>query len=394
MLSGRQDRSAPTPIAGGPLSPLLALLGAALAAPPDPVLLELGADRDRGNLLGIQPWMTTEDYATAEAFRERLDGWLSAAAAKGWIGPRTVVVLPEYLGTWLVAVDQGPEVTGAATVKAAMGRMVKRRPIRFLGRYLGSKADDRAVDAIFHVRAEAMAEAYDGAFAALSAKWGVTVVAGSILLPEPWIEDGRLVTRGGRLQNVSVVYGPDGRAVAISRKVQPTEDELPFVAPADAEELPVVATPAGNLGVLVCADSWYPHPYENLADDDVQILAIPSFLSKDGGWAEPWHGYNGGDPPQDVDLDDVERLTEGEAWRRYALAQRGADSGAEAGMNVFLRGDLWDLGDDGQTIAILRREVHAAPVVDGPVIVNLWLGDEPLAPEAEEAAEAAGAPAN
>ena len=63
----------------------------------------LGMDSGRGNLLGIQAWMETADYASETEFYSRLSGYLDAARHKGWLNPRTIAVFPEYIGTWLVA---------------------------------------------------------------------------------------------------------------------------------------------------------------------------------------------------------------------------------------------------------------------------------------------------
>mgnify|MGYP000989722614 FL=1 len=66
-------------------------------------VISFGADVGRGNLVGIQVDMSPLDYATADTLRARLDGYLAAARAQGWLNERTIVVFPEYLGTWLVA---------------------------------------------------------------------------------------------------------------------------------------------------------------------------------------------------------------------------------------------------------------------------------------------------
>jgi hypothetical protein len=75
-----------------------------------------------------------------------------------------------------------------------------------------------------------------------------------------------------------------------------------------------------------------------------------------------------------VDSSDEGRLREGEAWGKYALAGRLAESGARAGINVFLRGHLWDLGADGRACAVLGDTRHTCARTDGGAIVNLWLG--------------------
>jgi hypothetical protein len=89
-------------------------------------------------------------------------------------------------------------------------------------------------------------------------------------------------------------------------------------------------------------------------------------------------GTNRGDgitallPPR-CDTVDVGKLTEGEAWRKYALAGRIALSGARAGINVFLHGQFWDAGDDsGQSLALGRDRIIETKVA-GAALLNFWL---------------------
>ena len=172
---------------------------------------------------------------------------------------------------------------------------------------------------------------------------------GSIVLPSPRVEAGRLVAGDGSLENVSAVFRPDGGVEdALARKAYPIEEEKAFLVACPLSGLPVFVTPAGRLGVLICADSWYPQAYRLLRAKKIDLLAVPSYAADDDCWNRPWHGYDGAPAPSDVDPADVGRLTEGQAWSRYALLGRFASSGARAGANVFLRGELWDLGDDGR----------------------------------------------
>lgn len=351
------------------------------AVPDEPMDLELahvlrvGPVGAKGNLVGIQPWMVPADYASEARFRDKMAGYFQAARAEGLLTERSVVVLPEYLGTWLVAVGEKREVYEADTVQEAMTVLVASNLLGFATSLKDARGQDRVKDALFRMKAPAMAATYQRVFAALADEHDVTVVAGSIVLPEPTIEDGQLVPgERGPLYNVSVVYGPDGRAQEpLVKKVFPIDDEKPFTRAARASELPTFETPAGRLGVLICADSWYPGTYETLAERGADLVAVPSFLGGDGSWGQPWRGYNGARAPLDVDDKDKERLTEGEAWLKYALAGRMSTARARYGLNVFLRGRLWDLGSDGITVARARDEVFTGPRVPGAVILSMGI---------------------
>src|SRR5512146_1390088 len=53
---------------------------------------EFGQDTGQGNLLGIQPYMVSADYASEETFYARLDGCMQAANQKHWLNERTIAV--------------------------------------------------------------------------------------------------------------------------------------------------------------------------------------------------------------------------------------------------------------------------------------------------------------
>ena len=135
-------------------------------------------------------------------------------------------------------------------------------------------------------------------------------------------------------------------------------------------DLPVYETPVGRLGVLICADSWYPASYAVLAGQDVEIIAVPNNQAK---WLKPWSGYSTTFVPQDVDLKDVGRLTEREAWLKYALPGRMTSSGAKAGLHVFFHGQLWEQVSEGQSILVKKDAVFEAPLVQKAALTNLWI---------------------
>jgi hypothetical protein len=176
------------------------------------------------------------------------------------------------------------------------------------------------------------------------------------------------------LFNVSAVFDTAGHVIPpLVVKVFPILDEQVFISSGRVDSLPVFDTAAGKLGVLICADAWYPPNYAALHRAGAALLAVPSFSSGDGMWATRWGGYNGGPQPADVDLHDIGKITEGDAWMKYAMPGRAHAAGIEAGLNVFLRGALWDLGSDGATIRVSGAESGHGEMNKGAVLTNLWL---------------------
>ncbi len=334
---------------------------------------EFREDAGRGNLLGIQPYMVLDDYASEEAFSTRLASYMNAAAQRGWLSERTIVVWPEYLGTWLVMVDEPAHVIRSATITAAMRSLVLRHPLAFAARFVSAREKDKTLASIFRLRAGTMCRAYQSVFSRLAASFRVTIVAGSILLPAPQVVGGKVAAGAGPLHNVSAVYRPDGSAYPIlARKAYPISDEFNFVSSAPQDEAPVYHTPAGRLGVLVCADAWYPSAYEPLKAAGVELIAVPIF-GIGTLWDGVWQGYNGAPAPADVDSGDIGYLTEGQANHKYALAGRLCGSGARCGINVCSRGALWNMdGNDCPGSAIYGDQVYETGRDCGGML-NLWL---------------------
>lgn len=330
-----------------------------------------GVNRGRGNLVGVQPYMTAVDYATAVQFQSRLAGYMAAAQSEGWLHDNTIVIFPENIGTWLLLVDEHLSVIHAQTMDAACRQMVRHNLLRFVRALPQAHVPNWAAAALFRLKAPQMAELYQVIFAQLAAQYGVTLVAGSIFLPQPTWANGRWKCGSGPLQNVGGLFDPNGDAYpTLTRKVHLVPDESTLLQPGTLEELPVYDTPAGRLGVLICADSWYPASYVALARKQVQIIAVPN---NQGDWRKPWSGYLTPPIPADLDAADIDRLTEREAWLKYALAGRLHLSGAEVGMQVFFHGRLWDQVSEGQSIIVQEGQCTLAPEVPHAALINVWL---------------------
>jgi len=337
-------------------------------------IINYGVNKNRGNLIAIQPFMLPSDYASEYNFKTKIETYLLAARQKNWLNPKTIVALPEYIGTWLVTAEEKGSVYTAPNINKAMGTMLLCNIFSFFKELPFAKAEDGVRYSLFKMKAKKAASIYQHVFSELAKKYGITIVAGSIILPSPRINQGKLETGNGRLYNVSIVYKPDGMAYeSIVRKVFLVKEEQSFLTKAPVDELPVFETPAGKLGVLICADAWYPLSYTALKSRKVDLIIVPSYLESDGSFIRPWHGYNGYPAPDDVNLKDINRITEGEACIKYSLAGRMHTAGALYGVNVFLRGKLWDLGSDGETIIINRGKIIKAKNNSGAAILNCWL---------------------
>lgn len=307
------------------------------------------------NIIAMQPYMVNEDYASEGHFYEKLKGYFEEAKLAGYIKSNTVVLLPEYLGTWLVISGEKLSVSEIGSINGAMTLIILSNPLKFVKSIFANQNEDDAIAAvIFRMKANEMAKIYAEVFKELAVNYGVTIGAGSIVLPGPEIDNNRIhVNIDQPLYNASFIFNPNGSIDArIIKKSFPIASELPFIKASPLDALPVFDLPIGKTVVLVCADSWYPESYQKISALGAEVVLVNSFCTGTNSMSSKWKGYDGMSEPADVNILDIGTLTENEAWIKYGLPGRLKQSKATIGVNVFLRGKLWNLGNDGQPLIV------------------------------------------
>ena len=321
--------------------------------------------------VGIEPYVTQYNYATEESFYKTLDSYFQFTKDQGGLFTNhTVVVLPEFIGTWLIATDEDKSVFQISdskeketmpSIDAAMTSLVIHNLGSFGWIYLFSKSyrQDTLKETLFRMKAKKMAAIYQSVFSKLANKYQVGIVAGSIVLPKPVIENGTIQITDGPLENVSFYFNADGSVSPnITRKAYPTSDELDFLKPAPITENKPTETPIGRLYTMICADSWYPDVYQELNKTESTIVAIPSLVTPSNTWSEKWPGYSGFQNPADINPAHPGRLTEQMAWEHYSMFGRLKNPNVKAAINVFFRGRLWDLTAGGDAYIMKPQRIE------------------------------------
>ncbi|MDY7561280.1 carbon-nitrogen hydrolase family protein [Pseudomonas sp. 10B1] len=337
-----------------------------------------GQPREHGNLLGIQTELSPSDYQSRDHLRRKLAAYLQQARDLGLINSKTIVILPEHVGTWLFVSGEKDQLYQSTTVKEAMNWLSVSNPLRFLYALYQAKGRNRFDDAYLRMNAQAMARDYQTLFGGLAKTFGVTLVAGSIVLPDPSISEGQLHIGSGALYNSSVVFGSDGLPIGQpQRQVYPSFTERDYIKPAANTDLNVIDTPAGRLGVLVGSDSWYPDNYAQLNAKGAELIAVPAFVAGNGLWSKPWRGFRSASTPASTSLKPGE-ISEGDAWHQLTLTGVEPASTAHAGLSVFMRGQFWDKGSSGHSFASRHSLTGGDQFSDdqpGHIarLINLWL---------------------
>lgn len=337
-----------------------------------------GQPGERGNLLGIQAELFPADYQNTARLHRKLSAYLEQAREQGLINSRTIVVLPEHIGTWLLAIGERDQVYRADTIHEAMTWLAFSHPLQFIGALFQAQGSNRLDDAHVRMKAAAMAKDYQMLFGGLAREFGVTLVAGSIVLPDPRVENGQLQIGNGALFNCSVTFDRDGLPIGQpQRQLFPTAHQRGYIQPAAGAPLNVIDTPAGRLGVLIGSDSWYPRNYEALNAQDAELIAVPAFVVGNGSWNKPWSGYHHPLTVSSLELKSAQ-TSEGQAWQRLTLTGHAPQSNARAGISVFMRGQFWDQGSSGYSFANRAGQTISEPSADSPSaqgarLINIWL---------------------
>lgn len=355
---------------------LLAFSAALFSANKDKTInvVEFGKNQGAGNLLGIQPNLENIHYSSYEAFYREMNRYLEEAKNKKFLNHKTIAVYPETIGMWLAAANESEYIYSKKDARNAVLPIIIRNFGPFLAEVIRSKEKDKCVAAIFKLKSRQIAKIYNGTFSSLAKKYDITIVAGSVVLSDPHIdEEGNLTTGNGKLYNVSVVYKPDGKPYPqIVYKLHPIPEEQSFVSPSPFTKFPVFDTPAGTLAVLICADSWFEEPYESFKGKNVDFIAIPSHNSSRQDWEMP-HDLKPQDP-EDLKINaNSATFTEKDAWLKYSMVTRAPKAGIKYGLNIFMTGSLWKSKDNAYAIVYENGALTATPHHRGAALINLWI---------------------
>lgn len=262
----------------------LLLPAAAPAAAATPVAANGATSDSPANiqLVAVQMRWNMADFASEERLAARVEGLMDRVDKR--LDPRypALVVFPEDVGILTAFLDRERLLQGVNTMQGAVEKMVKAHFLSVLWNRLRYRVG--WVRGVFLTRHQDMANAYLQVFSEAARRHHVYLVAGSAPLPDyPLPADGTLPKHlrpaSGQVHNVSYLFGPDGRIFGRQKKVNLIDIEgaggLDLV-PGRAEDLQVVDTPLGRVGIAICLDAFKEPVLKRLQSLGAQILVQPS----------------------------------------------------------------------------------------------------------------------
>ncbi len=324
---------------------------------------------DTIELVAVQAYMRLDDYLDGTAFVAKIAALADRVAqarerdAAGAFRHPALVVFPEHIGTFLSAAGYADLVRPRDDTDALLRRVVLRRPLRLVAAMLRHRTWSPTAGVLLAEGAK-MHAIYREAFSAAARRLGATVVAGSIILAEnaDGLDAATFHARDARLYNLAYTFAPDGRCIAVTRKVHlvPTlEDTLPLT-PGRREDVAPIATECGRVGVMICYDGFAePHTEREprfrplgaaLAAAGTDVIAQPS--ANPWPWNERWVFCGPGE-------DQLRR----DQWLAEGLfTQLRAMPGVRYAVNPQLVGDLLGTRFDGRSY-IFGRDGAGAPTI-------------------------------
>lgn len=281
-------------------------------------------------LVAIQMHVTPEDYQSEKRLANRIDELLAFVRRRVRSDVPILVVFPEDIGLGMLFLDDYEAVKGCKSIYEAAAVLSQRYALpirRAMDSYKVS-----STRAILLALGKKLESRYRRLFSQAARKHSVTLVAGSAPLPDS--------KHPSEVYNTCYVFDPKGRLILTQRKVHliPLEQQEGMDLNAGkVEELRVVDTPAGRLGVAICLDGFHADVIEALVRQKALLIAQPSFNPL------PW------------------TLEQAESWKT-GLWQACQQHPEIVGINPMMVGNLFDdVVIEGRSSIV----VHASRTRDG-----------------------------
>ena len=200
---------------------------------------------------------------TLDEHRSDLQRFMRAAQNKN----ARLVVFPELAGLML-ALPQLADFRSTLLKRADRGR---RRSATFFQRMAGALSNSTAsllradlrnsIGGLLEIAAPEMWESYVGLYGGLAREYGVTIVAPSAYLPDPF---------DGVIRNLAGVFGPSGELLGTQAKVLLHPEDQDLAQAGSAWD--VIQSDVGRIGLMLGSDVLYPEVGRLLAYQGAEML--------------------------------------------------------------------------------------------------------------------------
>ncbi len=293
----------------------------------------------------VQPQWHVEDFSTPQSFERWMRGQLEQAKTKFVSGRPNLVVLTELNGVGLYL--RGSKLARhTGRFDYALGLNLFQRFPEAAYRALTQKVS--LVRGLLLTLAPDVLAEYVPLCSKLAKEYKVWLVCGSAPLPHLSSSGKGVRIDGVEVYNESLVFSPQGLLVGAADKVYLTtlerEAGLDFSA-GRLEDLKVMYTPAGDLGIAISLDAFKPDLIATLENQGADVLVQPDANGS------TWTGREQEGPLKG-------KRDQPEAWLESAWQAVQRSSTLRYALNPMVVGNFLDASFDGQS-AIIAKEFEA-----------------------------------
>jgi hypothetical protein len=304
----------------------------------------------QAHLIAVQASLKVEDYRDEASFCGKIDQ-LTALAVAGLDDKPKLVAFPETIGfPLLLTLGHYQRVRRQRTAYGAAWQLLKADWRRVVKVALERRAF--GLDALYLARAKEVYGVYQRAFSAAAKAYGVTVVAGTIFLPQLEEEASKGVhVVGKHVFNTAFSFSPQGRLLDRSYKA--------YLVPAEAKaklrggspaSVHGFKTPVGKVGVAICLDGFYGSVIDRMDGLGLDIVVQPS--ANHVSWRRAW-------PANPAE-------TEESAWFGYGLRAQLQDRlHLRYGVNPMMVGEVFGLKPRGRSSLIVNTRFCPGQTLEG-----------------------------
>lgn len=342
------------------------------------IISSSGQNLDKGNLLGVQAYIHGYEYLDKEQFYRSMESYLLAALDKNLLNRNTLVIYPEHIGTPLFLLGEKKTILQKKSLSEAVHFTLLTNPLAFSRQVLLHSQAKPIPELHFLLmyKARQMKTVYVQTFATLARMYQVDILAGSILLPDPVLRDDKLSIGKGNIRNVSLLFDSQGRIHKLFGKKNPSHPEQKLMN-VQADTMPDIETTIADkqIAVMISHESLHTNYYKQI-DSPTDMVVSPACV-----W--DFHSIHWQDTDifqknlaeNKLPIPEVEKDAQNiKNWLNFSIPGKLAYTQARYGMQIFMKGKLFDLPFLGYSYTYDRFGKLEVLISDNqPALVNQWL---------------------
>lgn len=323
-----------------------------------------GTNRKYGNLIAIQPKFFFSDFSNETTIAKRLKEIMEQGKVNSLYDRKTIVVMPEHIGSGLVFLDEKQNTFKSMSFNALIQFLNNKYKSELSSISSNSKISRNDIDKVFRLKAQRMSEAYVSLFSKLSKEYSVPIFAGSIILPGPKISNGKIsIDTTAPLYNIAVVFGADGRVMEpLVKKTILSEEESLILEKGDVNQNRVWIVPGWKVGVFLGEEVFSEVLFDKLKSRPLDGIVVAGF-SNPLGSPKALSRFL----PEPVNLDN-----ETEIWLRYGALKYIQNTKAQDLVQAFASFSVWGQNTRAQSFNVRDFLNQDRANSESPTIMNLY----------------------